>query len=190
MPNDSSTAGYLSPSAAPPYDDALADILHDAIAGITGLPDSLVRPRWQPEPPPRPAFDVDWVAFGVSVEPADTFAWQGTVGPDYEVQRDELVRVLHSFYGPNCESFERRLRDGLALSQNRDGLKANNINLIEVQDPVKLPRLLQEKWVQRVDVTIVYRRRTSRKYAVLPVEIFQAGLDNEDYFTPINVTLP
>lgn len=190
MPNNSSTGGYLAPVGSPDYDIALEDIFHDAIAGITGLSNDLVRPRWTPEPLPRPDFGTNWVAFGITTLPSDTFAYQGFHPTDgqMELQRDELLRVLHSFYGPACDYYASILRDGLAMGQNREALAVSNINLVEVQDFVNLPALLKEKWVKRVDVPAVYRRRISRRYPILTVQSGQAELDNERYLTPIVIT--
>jgi hypothetical protein len=53
---DSRTAGYLGPRDTPQQlvDGAWDDFLHDVIAGTTGLDPTLVRPRWQSEPPNIP----------------------------------------------------------------------------------------------------------------------------------------
>ncbi len=189
MALDSSTSGYIAPASSPAYGDALDDVLQSVIVGLTGIAGSLVRPRWQPEPPQQPAFTVNWVAFGLVRQVNDTFAYVGHnpagAGSD-EVQEDELLYVLHSFYGPECHSLCARFRAGLMLAQNRDALTAANIALVEVQEATHLPALLKERWVKRIDVTAVYRRRTSRTYNVLTITSGQLGLDNEHYVTPIN----
>ncbi len=189
MATDSSIAGYLTPVAAPVYGDALDDVLQAVIVGLTGIAGNLVRPRWQPEPPQQPAFTTNWVAFGLVRQVDDTFAYVGHDpagnGSD-DVQMDELLYVLHSFYGPDCHALCARFRAGLMVEQNRDALTAANIALMEVQDATHLPALLKERWVKRIDVTVVYRRRTSRTYNVLTIESGQLGLDNEHYVTPIN----
>jgi hypothetical protein len=195
MATNSSTAGYLAPLApAPAYDDQLADLLHDAIQGITGIADgSLIRPRWQPEPPNQPDFSTDWVAFGVTAVDADRFAYQGhdpTGDGANELERDEVVRVLTSFYGPNAMAVLQRYRDGLQVAQNRDALASAGIKLLEVQEATVLPALLKEKWVNRVDCAVVFRRRVKRVYPVFNLQSAGVDLDNEQYTTPITTTTP
>jgi len=193
MATSSTAAGYLSPESSPVYGDGLDDILQAAIVGITGLAGSLVRPRWQPEPATPPPFTTDWVAFGVVRASVDAFAYEdhdsaglGTTNVD----RDEVLQVLHSFYGPNSHGFCERFRDGLNLEQNRAVLQAAGVLLTEVEEATILPALLKEKWVRRVDVNVVYRRRTSRPYTIRNIVTGQFGLDNEIYVTPIIVPTP
>lgn len=191
MANDSTTLGFVPPVSADPYDDPLDDLLQAAVVGICGLPGKYVRPRWQPKPPNQPAFDVDWVAFGVTRSSVDTFAFANHSADDPEqssVDRDELLFVLHSFYGPNSGGLCERFRDGLELSQNRDVLSANRIEIVEVGEATRVPALLQETWVRRVDAMVTYRRRTSRRYQIKSLVQGQLGLDNEHYVTPIIVT--
>jgi len=191
MANDSSEAGYLAPAAAFPYDTALENILHDIVMGITGLPGDLVRPRWQTEPPQQPDFNTDWCAFGIVRTSADTFAYEGhdPAGDGHDtVDRDELLYVLHSFYGPNAHGYCERFRDGFEISQNRDAAIAAGIGLVEVGEATILPALLKEKWVKRVDATVTYRRRTSRTYPVLTIVGGDVELNTE--IAVINITIP
>ena len=193
MATNSSTLGYLAPTAAAAYDNTLEDILQAAVVGITGLAPELVRPRWQPEPPQQPDFSVDWCAFGITDTEVDTFAYDrhDPVGDGTnKVERDEIITVLHSFYGPNAHAYCERLRDGFEVSQNRDVLRSYNITLVEVGRAQQLPALLKEKWVKRIDTSIQYRRRTSRTYAVLTITSAQGQLVTEGYTAPIIVTNP
>lgn len=190
MANDSTTSGFLAPSASPVYDNPLDDIFQAAVVGITGLPGSLVRPRWQPEPPQQPAFDVNWCALGAVRSIVDTFSHEHVdENGDYRVERDETLYVLHSFYGPAAHSNVERLRDGLDVPQNRDTLAAAGVGVVEIQEATILPALLKEKWVRRVDVTVVYRRRTQRAFPVLTVTSAQGSLvtDAPTRTTPIVV---
>lgn len=193
MAADSTTAGFIPPASSDPYDDALDDVLQAAVVGITGIPGTLVRPRWQPSPPNQPAFDVDWCAVGITRKVVDSFAYDrhvpaGNAGAGQSIiERDELLYVLHSFYGPNSSGLCERFRDGLEIQQNRDTLASAGVTLVEVEEAVTLPALLQEKWVRRVDVTTIYRRRTGRAYNVSTIVEGQLGLDNESYTTPITV---
>lgn len=172
MATSSATAGYIAPSAAAAYDTTLEDVLQAAVVGLSGLSGALVRPRWQPEPPQQPSFTTDWCAFGIVRTTVDLFAvdrHDPAAAGTNRVERDEILHVMHSFYGPNAHSNCERFRDGFEIAQNRDTLFANGIGLIEVGEAVILPALLKEQWVKRVDTTVQYRRRTSRTYQVLTI---------------------
>lgn len=191
MATNSASAGYLAPTASPVYDDSLDDIIHDLIVGLTGIAGDLVRPRWQSEPPQQPPFTTDWVAFGLSNSTVDAFAFESHdpagEGPT-SVERDELLEYIHSFYGPHAHGLAERFRDGFEIGQNRDVLRAAGLGLVEVQRANKVPALLKEKWVPKVDVTVVYRRRTSRPYPVLTIQSATGGLVTEELgTTPIIV---
>ena len=185
---DSTVAGYLTPSTEPVDDAELANILQKAIRGITDLPGALVRPRWQPEPPQQPAFEVNWCAFGVVRVAYDKLAFYKQVSQfDAEVYRDTLFDVLHSFYGPSCTLFARRLIDGLSVPQNRDELERSDIAVVTAGDLTHLPALLKERWVDRVDVEITFRRRTLRTYAIRTIQSANVRIDNEVFVTNIDV---
>lgn len=193
MATNSSQAGYLAPTTSPDYDDQLENILHATIAGITGLSNALVRPRWQPEPPQHPSFSTNWVAFGILDSDQDNFAYQdhdpngdGTTA----IERDETMTVLLSFYGPSANAFANRFSDGMQLEQNRAELDANGIAMVEIQQPLRIPALVKEKWVNRVDVRAILRRRTSRVYQILNVLEAVGVIDNEKYQEPFSVDQP
>jgi hypothetical protein len=189
----SQEAGFLAPSSADPYDDPLDDILQAVIVGITGLPASLVRPRWQPNPPQMPDFTENWCAFGVTDKNVDAFAYDdhnpaGSEGAGQSIiERDEIVSVLHSFYGPASGAVAERFRDGFEIGQNRAALLASGVALIEMERAVSVPALLQETWVKRVDVNVLYRRRTRRTFEVRSLLSAQGQLDTEQRITPLNV---
>lgn len=194
MATSSASAGYLAPSApAPLYGDALEDLFHGVVQGITGISAQLIRPRWQPEPANMPAFDVNWVALGVTVGPAQWDAFQKhdpTINPPNGANvvegTEELILTL-SFYGPDAHANERLFRDGLRIEQNRDELTAAGIKLIEVQDPVTVPALFKNQWVMRADVRIRTVRWVRRVYPILSLSSASGGLDNEHYVTPLTI---
>lgn len=191
MANDSTALGFLSPTVSPTYGDALDDLLHDAINGITGVANDLIRPRWQPEPPTQPPFTTDWVAFGIVRCPEDVFAYEAhdPSGNGTILQRDEEPEVLISFYGPNSALLQKTFSSGISMAQNRDTLAAVGIKLIEVQEPYVLPSLLKEKWVRRVDITIRFRRRIGWTYNIQNLlQGGSVGLNNEQYTTPIIIS--
>ena len=197
MSNDSSTGGYIVPEASPPYDDSLEDIFQGALVGITGLANTSVRPRWQPEPPNQPDFNSSWLAFAVTVTDQDVHAYQnhdpnapappGSPGADV-VERDERLEVFCSFYGPQGHSIMAQLREGLQIEQNRWALNQYGIQFTEFGSPVYLPALLKERNVKRVDVKMRFVRRVHRVYPVRTVSSAEVILNNENYLTDINIT--
>lgn len=173
MPNDSSTGGYLSPvSSRPVEDDAFEDFVGNVISGITGLTRAMVRPRWQPKPPPHPDITTDWCAIGITTIVSD----YGTVkihhpegqGAD-EQQRHDTVDLLASFYGPSAYSLASRLRDGLMVAQNREAMRAAGVNLLEATRMRTASDLLNERFIRRVDLEIRLRRAFVRTYPILNV---------------------
>ena len=184
MANTSATGGYLAPSStAPVEDDAFENFIGDAVAGITGLTRSLVRPRWQPEPPPHPPIEVDWCAIGITVITSD----YGVVklhrpdgdGHD-EVQRHETDELLASFYGPQAYSLASRLRDGLMVDQNREALRAGCVNILECTRMRTASDLVNERWVRRVDLEISLRRAVLRSYPILNVLSAVGAFETQD----------
>lgn len=184
----SSAAGFLAPLASPIYDNPLDDFFHAFLVALSTIPGKLVRPRWQPEPPNLPAFTTDWMAWGIVDVEADNFAFQGVPADDqFVVERDEVLTMLMSFYGPRAGQLASQVSASMQLSQNRFYLRAQNITLIEVMNQSRVPALLKEKWVPRVDQRVRFRRRASWAYQVHQLEDFKAGLDNELYTTTLGV---
>lgn len=195
IPN-SSTGGILVPGVAPfpvpIYGDPLLDLFHDTIQGIIGFTDgSLVRPRWQPDPPNIPDFSVDWVAFGIVMTKKDWQPYQfhdptANDGNGAQVfERDEELTILHSFYGPNSQQLQSQYEDGLQIDQNRGLLDINGIKLMSMQDAYQLPALLKEKWVKKVDQRVVFRRRIRRVYPTLTLLAANVDIINEQFTTHV-----
>lgn len=173
MPNTSATGGYLAPSnTAPAADAALDDQLQAMVVGVTGLPAAMVRPRFQMTPPPHPDPAADWCALGVTRETPDANAWIGHdpagQGSD-KMQRHATLEVLCSFYGPAGQGNAGRLRDGLALPQNREALEANGLAFVGLGEILRAPDLLNQRWVMRHDLTLTLRRQIDRIYPVLNI---------------------
>jgi hypothetical protein len=168
---DSTQPGYLlpQPPTAPLADDAWDNFLHDLGAGITGFDPVLVRPRWEPEPPPRPDITVDWVAFGVTGTTVDFDPAVVHIDPGegYDaLQTHEIAIVLCSFYGPHSEQFVSYLQRGLFIDQNRAILRANGVGLVEVGGLTRAAELVKERWWPRSDLEIHLRREIRFDYSV------------------------
>jgi hypothetical protein len=168
----SDVAGYLAPASAPTplEDDALDDFLGDVIAGITGLNrDTLVRPRWQEDPPNIPDRSVTWCGVGVTNHDPDTYAFVGleSDGLSQNLLRHETLTIIASFYGPESGSVAAMFRDGLQVDQNLEALMTAGFGLISAEGPTAAPELIKEKWYQRSDITWLTRREIRRVYPVL-----------------------
>lgn len=173
-PNTSATGGYLppDPSTSPINGQELNRFLQTFVVGVTGLVATLVRPRWQKEPPNLPAVDTDWCAIGVVSRQNDTFSAEmhnpadaGGLGTD-TVYRQQVLDVLASFYGPNAENFADILSMGVQVGQNREVLLLAGFGVVEVGDPVSAPELVKNLWLNRIDVHMKLRRAEARTYAV------------------------
>ncbi len=193
VPTDanSSVAGFLAPITAPIYDNPLDDFFHAFLVALSTLPGDLVRPRWQPEPPNIPDFTTDWLAWGITEIEEDRFAFQDQLSDDQAiVERDEIMTMLMSFYGPRAGQFAKQVSASMQLSQNRSYLRSQKITVVEVLDQVRIPALTKELWVPRVDQRVRFRRRASWVYPIRTIESAQLSVDNERYLTPLVVTDP
>jgi hypothetical protein len=180
--NNSARAGYLTPTTvSPPYDFDLARQINDLVSGVSGLPGNMVFPRWQPEPPTTPPQNSNWAAVGVTqiIRQAGTpyirhdgqdkdITLQDVENPlgFDEVQEHETIVILTSFYGPRCEAYAARLRDGLHISQNWETARANGMALQEMSGITQLPEMFNERWLRRADLELRIRRQVDRRYNV------------------------
>lgn len=191
MPNTSATGGPLAPSASPaPLEgQALLDFIQDLVVGITGLDGTVVRPRWQPEPPNVPSGGTAWAAIGVTSRTADTYPYvtHDSVNDVDAMQRHEILNVLCSFYdtgaGGQADAYAALLRDGIAIGQNREKLFLAGMGLVDVGELMAVPSLLKQRWLYRVDLPLVIRRQIDRTYPVLTILTGEATLNTDDGFT-------
>ena len=180
MTNTSATGGLLVPASTPnPSQDLNLDALFQvAISGITGLAGSLVRPRWQVNPPKSPEASVDWCAIGVVSETPDSspsIVHQGSlVGQVGEIGKDNLQRhgdidILVSCYGPNAGKYIGLIKDGFTVPQNMETLKASGIGFVDNGVIRVVPELYNQQWIRRCDILLRFRRQTKREYPVLNI---------------------
>jgi len=172
--SDSTVVGYIAPitTNGDLNDTVLADFLQAVIVGIVGLPPTLVRPRWQPEPPNKPSFGTDWAALGVQSRKPDGFAYiahqpnaQNAQGQD-RAYRQQILSILCSFYGPHAEANGDLLSMGMQIEQNLEAMKSAGFGFIEVDDPIVVPELDHERWLYRVDTGFKLRRVQIYDYPV------------------------
>lgn len=170
----------MSPVAAsPPLEDADLDSqFQEAVAGITSLPGSLVRPRWQPNTPKQPEPSVNWCAIGVmDVIPDDGPFIQhvsaGNGSDDYI--RHEQINLACTFYGPGAQLNASALRDGFAIPQNMEALNGVGIYFVECGPLRPAPELVNQQWIRRYDLMVRFRRQVKRTYGVL--NVFSANVE-------------
>lgn len=172
-PNNSSTGGYVQNNAPQklPRSLTFTGFLQTVLIGISGLPGDLVRPYYQRNPPKRPEFDTDWLAFAVTESEAQGFPFEGQTGSGdtlaYTSQYHESCVLECSMYGPAALENYRILRDGFYLSQNLEALVSANFGLIGVGKALRNPELISEQWFNRWTFTIGLRFEQVRTYPVL-----------------------
>ncbi|WP_315384766.1 LIC_12616 family protein [Microvirgula aerodenitrificans] len=174
MSNTSATGGYLTPASpvAPEWDKSLDVLVQSAIVGITGLPGSLVRPRWQAPMPKQPEPSTDWCSIGVPIVEPDANGAMVHVGVEDEhdvYSRHEGITLLCTFYGPNGQSFAALLRDGIAVPQNMEALKRQRIGLVSTSEIRSVPEFVNQQWVRRYDIELRLRRKVIRRYPILNI---------------------
>ncbi|MCY1215553.1 hypothetical protein D9M69_119340 [compost metagenome] len=183
MANTSATGGYLTPTApVPPEDDALDNLLQELVAGVTGLPGNLVRPRWQPTVPKQPEPSVNWCALGITVQtpdagPAIRHDPAGD-GSDTYIRHQDIL-LLCTFYGPAAKGYAQRLADGLAIPQNGEQLGLNDMAFVSAGDIRAAPDFVNQQWVRRYDLTVQLRRKITRTYPVLNLLSAQASTETD-----------
>ena len=188
MANDSTTLGFLTPISVLPINDRpLEDIFSVVLAGITGLPPNMVRPRFQPTVPNQPGYEENWVAFGVTVTEQDVYPYHRHVSSLESpqgatiVERDEYMDVLCSFYGSNNHEYMARWREGLAIEQNRYTMGDLGIKLVAVgKNPVSVPALFKNTWTRRVDLSCQFSRRVSVTYGIRSIASAAVELHTEE----------
>lgn len=169
---DSSTGGFLPPVSPVETSEEIEDALHGLIAGLTGLPGSMVRPKWQAESVTFPESGADWCAFGILEEGGGAIGGERHFGEGEGhnvASAHEPFSVLVSFYGRNSRANVRKLRLGLAVAQNREYLYKREIAFVEAGPNTHVPEIAGELWNDRWDIRLAFRRRTAAEYPVLNI---------------------
>lgn len=179
----SARKGFIAPTPPRvPDREAIDDALCVLIAGVCGLCTTLVRPRWQADPPSEPKPDVNWCAFGITV-------WEGRNVPEVrhhaegegydEVIDHETLSVLLSFYGPQHVDMARLCRRGLHIAQNRAGLRQHGLALTRIGTVTPVPALVAMRWRARADLTLTLQLETRERYDVLNLLQSQGRIQSE-----------
>lgn len=189
MSNTSATGGYLIPSstAALPGGLTLDQFIQTLLVGISGLDGTLVRAKYQLNPPKQPGASVNWIAFRMTQENPDTYAYVG-IDPSgiMNLQRHEDLKIQCSFYGPNSMDIMGYVRDGFQISQNLEALTSAKMAFTSTGQPLLVPDFVNERWIQRYEMEINLRRMVLRTYPILPLLVgpngtLQTQLGNGNY---------
>lgn len=178
--SDSSIAGYLAPTSAPPLADLELDTLIGTfIAGVTGLPSDLVRPRWQDRDdneggtqPRVPDRGTTWCAVGVTVTDTDDTPAQVHIGDgdgSTTLRRFDTLEILASFYGPKGDAYAKLVRDSFYIAQNRDEMDRNGLGFLSCDPIRRLPEIIAMGTRRRSDLSFRLIHRIDRTYAILNV---------------------
>ncbi|WP_142850864.1 hypothetical protein [Telmatospirillum sp. J64-1] len=164
MSNNSATGGPLAVEGGLSR-EALEDVIHDLLAGLTGLEGALIRPRYQPKPPPQPKPEVDWCAFGITeAAPEGTQLIQGDGAAVLHSQASLTVAL--SFYGPGGDVLAGRVRAGLQIAQNREGLRAAGLAYVSAGAIIAGAELVGGSWLPRFDLTLTLRQAEALAVAI------------------------
>ena len=184
----SNEPGYLLPTSSEqlPGDLSLEDFIQTVITGISGLPGQMVRPKWQLNPPKQPQILDNWIAFGISSITPDANAYNGQDADDNnELKRNETIEVQLAFYGPNAMENISVFRDGLWIQQNLESMFKARMGFRGIGPANRIPDLINERWVDRYEVTLVLVREVVRTYPILSFAsvrgVLHTVLDGENY---------
>lgn len=179
---------YIQPSSTLPVPNrlSLTQFIQTVFVGVSGLPGTMVRPEWQPEPPKNPDIDVNWMALGISVASPDANGYLGVDQNNAVIsQRHETLEIICSIYGPDALETYGLIRDGFQIPQNREGLTSAVMGFVNILPARKLPDLVNGRFINRVLTSVFLRREIQRTYPILTLlsanGVISTVIGNEDY---------
>lgn len=173
MSNTSATGGYLVPASSSGFPDGLTltQFIQSMLVGISGIDGKLVRPRWQVAPPTQPSLETNWIAFAVKIVGQDANAYVSLNSDGSStLQRHEKLEIPCAFYGPDAIEIQGLVRDGFQIQQNLEAMRAANMGFAYCDDGQHIPDLVNERWVDRVEMSVFLRRQVQRVYPVLAIQ--------------------
>jgi hypothetical protein len=167
------------------------------VSQLSNLPGTLVRPRWQPMPPTQPDAGTTWAAVGILRTEADQFPYivhdpsttlpgQSSPGVD-RMQRHATISVIVTYYGPLAEDSAAMLRDALYVPQNMEPLTAISAKILEVHDMNRVPEIINQQFIDRVDLRIDLRQQINRVYPIFDIASAAVQVNTEQGSTIVTV---
>lgn len=199
--NTSATGGFILdfPPPVPPSAETIERALQTMTVALSGIPGPLVRPRWQPTPPVQPPPEITWASVGVSRVEMDDYpsivhdgatTWPGMPAPGVDrMQRHGTVTVMATFYGPAAEDAAGQMRDALYVPQNWEPMSPLQMKLRTVRDLARVPELVNQQWLNRIDLVLEFRVQLDRVYPIMNLNGADVNLrtDNGMPDTPVSV---
>lgn len=170
MPNNSATGGYLNPTSSTPLPGSLSleDFIHTVIVGVSNYSKPLVRPKWQVAPPKQPDISVNWIAFAIANSIPDAYAYVAmNDNGSTNLMRQEKLEIQLAFYGPNALENMGVFRDGFQIQQNLEAMRLASMAYNGVTTGIRGPDLVNERWVDRWEMSLFLMRQVLRVYPVL-----------------------
>lgn len=87
----------------------------------------------------------------------------------YQSQRHSDIEVMCSFYGPDAYDYAGVVRDGLQLPQNAEALRSVSMAFVSSGRATQVPDLVNERWVERFEMSVQLRREVIRTYPILTI---------------------
>lgn len=117
--------------------------------------------------PKQPDINVNWISFGIDVSVPDANAYTNyNSDGSFGSQRHETLEIGTDCYGPDALYISGLIRDGFQIKTNLDALQVAKMGFVETGPARQIPDLVNERFVGRVNMSIILRREVLRVYPV------------------------